>query len=151
MSETNKEILDAILRAMEIEKETFDYYTRAEQKTFNLGGKKIFRWLAQSEEQHYLKLTELYNSLNRGERWVFYGGTTIELEPDGGGHIGFDTSDLEALELAMEIEKKGIAYFDELQNRTADPDGKSMLQTLLNEEREHLRVIAEKHKAIAKG
>ncbi|GAM09827.1 putative trifunctional 2-polyprenylphenol hydroxylase/glutamate synthase subunit beta/ferritin domain-containing protein [Geobacter sp. OR-1] len=148
MSETNKEILDAVLRAMEIEKETFDYYTRAEQKTFNQGGKRIFRWLASSEEQHYLKLTELYNSLNNGERWVFYGGTTIELEPDGGGHIGFDTNDREALELAMAIEKKGIAFFEELLHKTSDPDGRSMLQTLLNEEKEHLRIIAEKHKAI---
>jgi len=147
----HKEMLDAILAAMEIEKETFDYYTRAEQKTFNSGGKKIFRWLARSEEQHYLKLTELYNSLNNGERWVFYGGTTIELEPDGDGHIGFDTTDLEALELAMEIEKKGISYFSELMQKTNDPDGKGMLQTLLNEEREHLRVISEKHKELTKG
>jgi rubrerythrin len=150
MSE-HKEMLDAILAAMEIEKETFDFYTRAEQKTFNQGGKRIFRWLARSEEQHYLKLTELYNSLNNGERWVFYGGTTIELEPDGGGHIGFDTNDLEALELAMEIEKKGISYFDDLLKKTTDPDGKSMLQTLLNEEREHLRVIAEKKSELGKG
>ena len=36
MSEHHKEMLDAVMRAMEIEKETFDFYTRAEQKTFNL-------------------------------------------------------------------------------------------------------------------
>jgi len=73
MSE-NKEMLDAIMRAMELEKETFDFYTKAEHKTFNPAGKRIFKWLAKTEEGHYLKLNELYNSLHEGGRWVFYGG-----------------------------------------------------------------------------
>ncbi len=150
MSEDRKEALDAILRGMEIEKETFDLYTRAEQKTFDPAGKRIFRWLAKTEEQHYLKLTELYSSLNNDGRWVFYRGTTISLEPAalGGKEIGFDTSDLDALEIAMNIEKKGLALFDELARKTSDPDGKAMLKTLCDEEREHLRVISEKYQAI---
>ncbi len=145
-----KEMLDAVMRALELEKETFDFYTRAEQKTFNPAGKRIFRWLARTEEEHYLKLTELFSSLDQGGRWVFYGGTTIALEPDGPGEkqIGFDTSDLEALEIAMDIEKRGIAYFDELAQKTSDPDGRGMLETLRDEEKEHLRIIAEKYKAI---
>lgn len=148
-----KEMLDAIMRALELEKETFDFYTRAEQKTFNPAGKRIFRWLARTEEEHYLKLTELFNSLDQGGRWVFYGGTTIALEPDGPGEkqVGFDTSDREALEIAMDIEKKGIAYFEELAQKTSDPDGRGMLETLRDEEKEHLRIIAEKYRLVAKG
>ncbi len=148
-----KEMLDAVMRALELEKETFDFYTRAEQKTFNPAGKRIFRWLARTEEEHYLKLTELFNSLDQGGRWVFYGGTTISLEPDGPGEkqIGFDTSDREALEIAMDIEKKGIAYFDDLARKTSDPDGRGMLETLRDEEKEHLRIIAEKYKLVTKG
>jgi len=151
MSESKKEVLDAIMQAIEIEKETFDLYTRAEHKTFNPAGKRIFRWLARTEEEHYLKLTELYNSYSEGERWVFYGGTTISLDPEGEHGAGLDTGDLEALEIAMEIEKKGIAHFDRLAHATADPDGKGMFRTLASEEREHLRVITEKHKLLAKG
>jgi rubrerythrin len=150
MNANRKEMLDAIMKAMELEKETFDFYTRAEQKTFNAGGKKIFRWLARTEEEHYLKLTELCNSLDQGGRWVFYGGSTIALEPDGPDdlHVGFDTSDREALEIALDIEKKGIAFFDQLAQKTNDPDGRGMLETLRDEEKEHLRIIAEKLKAI---
>ncbi len=148
-----KEMLDAVMRALELEKETFDFYTRAEQKTFNPAGKRIFRWLARTEEEHYLKLTELFNSLDQGGRWVFYGGTTIALEPDGPGEkqVGFDTSDREALEIAMDIEKRGIAYFEELAQKTSDPDGRGMLETLRDEEKEHLRIIGEKYKLVAKG
>jgi hypothetical protein len=145
-----KEVLDAVMRAMEIEKETFDFYVRAEQKTFNQAGKRVFRWLAKTEEQHYIKLSELYKSLDESGRWVFYGGSTISLEPGEGADVGFDTDDLEALKIAMEIEKKGISYFEELLAKTSDPDGKSMLQTLLNEEREHLRIISEKYGQAAK-
>ncbi len=148
MSKSKKEVLDAIMQAIEIEKETFDLYTRGEHKTFNPAGKRIFRWLARTEEEHYLKLTELYNSYSDGERWVFYGGTTISLDPEGEHGAGFDTGDLEALGIAMEIEKKGIAHFDHLAQTTSDPDGKGMFKTLANEEREHLRVITEKYRAL---
>jgi rubrerythrin len=152
MSESKKEVLDAIMQAIEIEKETFDLYTRSEQKTFNPAGKRIFRWLARTEEEHYLKLTELFNAYNDGDRWVFYGGSTISLDPEGEQHgAGFDTGDREALEIAMEIEKKGIAHFDQLAHRTADPDGRQMFKTLAAEEREHLRIIAEKYNQLAKG
>ncbi|KAF0217912.1 MAG: hypothetical protein FD174_3175 [Geobacteraceae bacterium] len=152
MTGSGKETLDAIMRAMELEKETFDFYTNAEQRTFDPAGKRIFRWLAKAEEAHYLKLTELYNSLDQGGRWVFYGGSTIALEPEGEGmQVGFDTNDLEAMEIAMDIERKGIAYFDELAKKTSDPDGKGMLETLRDEETEHLRIIAEKYKQMAKG
>ncbi len=152
MTGKRKEMLDAIMRGMELEKETFDFYTRAEQKTFDPAGKRIFHWLAKTEEQHYLKLTELYNSLDQGGRWVFYGGSTIALDPEGPGEkqVTYTTDDLEALEIAMEIEKKGIAYFDELAKKTEDPDGKGMLETLREEEREHLRVITDKYRAIKK-
>lgn len=150
MSENRKEMLDAIMRAMEIEKETFDFYTKAEHKTFNQAGKRMFHWLARTEEQHYLKLTELYKSLDETGRWVFYGGTTIMLEPSNPGEheVGFDTNDREALEIAVEIEKKGIAYYEGLLAKTADPDGKAMLRTLLDEEKEHLRIIKEKNKQV---
>jgi rubrerythrin len=152
MNENKKEILDDLMRAMEIEKETFDFYTRAEHKTFNPEGKRIFRWLAKAEEQHYLKLTELYESLSEGGRWVFYGGSTITLEPAAPGEkqVGFDTDDAGALEIAMGIERKGIAYFESLMEKTSDPEGKSMLRALRDEEAEHLRLISEKYTSIKK-
>lgn len=142
----NKEMLDAIMRAIELEKETFDFYTKAEHKTFNPAGKRIFKWLAKTEENHYLKLTELFSSLQESGRWVFYGGSTYDLAPAGDDEhqVTFDTDDILALEIAQDIEKKGIEYYEELAAKTTDPDGKAMLQTLRNEEIEHLRVVTEK-------
>lgn len=144
MSE-NKAVLDAIMRAIELEKETFDFYTRAAHKTFNPEGKRIFGWLAKTEEVHYLKLTELYNALHEGGRWVFYGGATISLEPaEGSAAVGFDTDDRAALTIALEIEQRGLDYYTALLEQTADPDGRSMLETLRQEEQDHIRVIRER-------
>lgn len=147
----NKEILDAIMRAMELEKETFDFYTKAEHKTFNPAGKRIFKWLAKTEEGHYIKLTELYNSLHESGRWVFYGGATCELAPAGDDEhqVTFATDDIEALKIAQGIEKRGMAYYEELIARISDPDGKAMLETLRNEEIEHLRIVDEKLQELA--
>lgn len=144
--EQSKEILDALMRAMELEKEAFDFYTRAEQKTFNQAGKKMFRWLARTEEEHYQKFSELYNALSTGGRWVFYGGSTVAI--DAGPEVTFDTDDREALEIALEFERNGIAYYEELLHRTEDIEGKTMLKTLLDEEREHLKILKEKHDSI---
>ncbi|UFS68854.1 ferritin family protein [Geomonas sp. RF6] len=143
--DANKEVMDALMRGMEIEKETFDFYTEAEQKTFSAEGKRIFRWLAKTEEVHYLKLSELYNALDRGGERVFYAGATVPLEPTG---VGFHTNDLEALRLAMEVERKGIAFYDELLQKSSDPEGKGMIETLRREEEEHLRVISERYDAL---
>ena len=142
----SKEMLDAIMRAIELEKETFDLYVKAEHKTFNPAGKRIFKWLAKTEEEHYMKLTELYHSLHESGRWVFYGGAGFELEPAGSNEqqVSFDTDDVEALKIAQKIEKRGMAYYEELIAKTGDPDGRAMLETLRNEEVEHLRVITEK-------
>ncbi len=146
----SKEMLDAIMRAIELEKETFDYYVKAEHKTFNPAGKRIFRWLAKTEEAHYLKLTELYNSLHEGGRWVFYGGSGFELAPAGEDEhqVTLDTNDIEALRIAEDIEERGMAYYEEMIAKTVDPDGKKMLEALRNEEVEHLRVIREKLKEL---
>lgn len=142
----SKEMLDAIMRAIELEKETFDFYVKAEHKTFNPAGKRIFKWLAKTEEGHYLKLTELYTSLHESGRWVFYGGSTFDLAPAGDDEhrVTLDTDDIEALRIAQGIEKRGMAYYEELIARTGDADGKAMLEALRNEEIEHLRVITEK-------
>jgi len=145
MSE-NKEMLDAIMKAMELEKETFDFYTKAEHKTFNPAGKRIFKWLAKTEEGHYLKLTELYNTLHESGRWVFYGGSTFDLAPAGDDEhkVTFDTDDIAALEIAQGIEQRGIAYYEDMASKASDPDGKAMMVSLRNEEIEHLRVVSEK-------
>lgn len=150
MSE-NKEILDAIMRAIELEKETFDFYTKAEHKTFNPAGKRMFKWLAKTEEGHYIKLTELYNSLHESGRWVFYGGSTFELAPAGDDEhqVTFATDDIEALRIAQDIEKRGMAHYEELIAKISDPDGKAMLETLRNEEIEHLRIVSEKLQELA--
>lgn len=145
MSDAGNSVLDALMLGMEMEKDTFDFYVKAAQKTFNPEGKRIFRWLAESEETHYLKLAEIYKSLDAGGGWVFYAASTIELEPsDGEPGVGFETDDIEALRLAREIEEKGIDYFEDLLKKTTDPDGRRMVETLRREEEEHLRVITEK-------
>jgi len=149
MTENRKELLDALMRGMEIEKETFDFYTGAEQKTFDAAGKRIFRWLAKTEEEHYLKLNELCTSLHSGGRWVFYGGSTISLDAGEEGGT-FDTDGVAALKIAIDIEKKSIDYFSDLLAKTTDPDGRGMLEKLLDEEREHLRIVTEKYREMTR-
>ena len=147
--EQRKELLDAVMQAVEIEKETFDFYSAAVQKSSNPAGKRIFRWLAKGEELHYLTMTELYRSLQDG-RWVSYGGSLAHLEPEmyGDVEIPLDSDDRKALEIALEIEQKALAHFEALEMKSVDPQGKEMFRTIILEEKEHRRVITEKYEII---
>lgn len=148
----DKALLDSIMKGIELEKETFDFYTRAEHKTFNPEAKRIFRWLARFEEAHYLKLTELYSALSEGGRWVFYGGSTIELAPsENVGAVRFDTDETEAIKIALDIERRGAEYYSTLLAQTSDPEGRIMIQALYDEELEHMRILSEKLEAIQKN
>lgn len=143
MTGKRREILDAITRALALEKEKLDFYSVAERKTTHPEGQRIFAWLARTEEEHCARLTELYASLNQGGRLSSYGGDAIALEPPAADVAAFQADDREALGIASGIERKAIDFFDELAARIADPEGKRLLEALRDEEKEHLRVIEE--------
>lgn len=149
MTGKRRETLDAITRALVLEKETLDFYTVAEKKACHPEGRRLFKWLALTEEEHCLRLTELYTALNKGGRLVFSGGSALPLEPAPGDVAAFQADDREALELAIGIERKSIDYFDELASLTTDPDGRRILETLRDEEKAQLRVIEEKCRQLA--
>lgn len=149
MTGKRRESLDAITRALVLEKETLDFYRVAENKIAHPEGRRIFSWLARTEEEHCLRLTELYTALNEGGGRVLYGGSAVPLEPVPGDVAAFKADDRETLEIAMGIERKAIDYFDELASLTTDPEGRRILEALRDEETAQLRVIEEKCRQIA--
>lgn len=149
MNGKRRENLDAITRALVLEKETLDFYRIAEQKTGHPEGRRIFNWLARTEEEHCLRLTELYTAVNEGGGRVLYGGSAVPLEPGSGDVTDFLAEDRETLEIAMGIERKAIDFLDELAAGTTDPEGRRILEALRDEETAQLRVIEEKCRQIA--
>jgi rubrerythrin len=55
---------------------------------------------------------------------------------------------LAALEKAMEVERQGEAFYHQAAERTQDPAGKQVFQTLAKDEVQHLRVLQAEYEAI---
>ncbi len=54
-----------------------------------------------------------------------------------------------ALEKAMETERQGEAFYQELAAHVEDPSGREVFQTLADEEVEHVRMLQAQHESIA--
>jgi len=55
---------------------------------------------------------------------------------------------LQAIEIAMQIEKDGLAFYTEAARQTDDPNGKKMFQTLARDEAAHLRLFEDARQAL---
>lgn len=56
---------------------------------------------------------------------------------------------LTALEKAMETERQGEAFYQELAEHVEDPSGREVFQTLADEEVEHVRMLQAQHESVA--
>jgi len=50
---------------------------------------------------------------------------------------------MDALELAMKMEKDAIAFYTEAARKTTSPAGKKMLQTITEDEKQHLEMVSQ--------
>jgi len=55
---------------------------------------------------------------------------------------------LQAIEIAMQIEKDGLAFYTEAARQTDDPNGKKMFKSLARDEAAHLRLFEDARQAL---
>lgn len=146
---TEREDLKAVKIAMEAEKEAFQTYSRLEKKTRNPKGKDMFHQLSEFEMNHYQKLKELFESLEKKGEWILYEGTTfkkrnipIKMEvPKAQDQL----SDLDAIKIAIKEEKKARAFYSSLAEITKDVRGKNMYKRLSEEEALHEKILNDQY------
>jgi rubrerythrin len=135
---------DALLRAIEMEKEGKQFYIESVQKVASALAKKIFEELAAAEDKHIEVITKIYDNLQTGgplRQWV------TEIGPSGKIEKVFEESlvekakasedDLKALEFGLEMENKSIKYYESLAADTSDRFEKRFYLALSYEERGH--------------
>lgn len=146
MSVCPTEIFDYALR---LEKDGYDFYCEASKKVVNPMGKQMLEWLAREETEHIRKLTRALHSLKSE-------GKLACSEEDLAGHdtvrfktffsqarekvksmVPAEADDLQALEMAMEMENKGYAFYRDSLKDVRDPDGRALLESLAHDESEH--------------
>jgi rubrerythrin len=149
ISWTRREDLKAIEVAMLAEKEASQFYTRASKMTKDPKGRDMLQQLSEFEMNHFNRLKDLAASLRDKGEWISYAGTSLKrkvLNLNMERLKGQDQlTDMDALKLGIQAEKKAGSYYRSMAELTRDPLGKEMYKRLAQEEELHEKLLNDQY------
>ncbi len=140
--------MNAMGMAIKAEKDAIAFYTEAAKKTKDPVGKGMFLSLIE-EEQHRLEdfkrtIEELHlkvrSAADSGDK------RTAMFEPNRRDlleKIMTETNEMEALKLAMQMEKESIEFYERLARKTRSRNERTLFERLLREERQRYAIFSE--------
>lgn len=143
--------LDALEKAIQIEKNGRRFYLQAAKRITDQRGKEVFLSLANEEEKHLRIVEKQYDSLSKGKGWLALAKAKGEVDlekplfPQGKKALEKmvrpDDSDLDALLLALGFESDSYELYRKGYAETDDPQGKAMYEYLADMEWEHFETL----------
>jgi len=123
------------------------FYLKASRKSSNKLGKDLFQQLAAEEDVHRRKFEQIYTALGRGQSW-------LDVEPPSekgkrlrslfseatkalGSKVKAGESELEAIRVALDMEKKSYDLYHSRSEESTLPVEKRFYEALAGEERGH--------------
>ncbi len=147
---------------IEIEKNGRDFYNTLVRQTKDLKAKESFEFLAKEEEKHIKVFQGILDSLEKyqpaesypGEYFAYMNalaGEYVFTQKDKGRQLAEKTSgDKEAIDLGIGFEKDSIIFYEGMKKCVPEFDLK-VLDSLINQEQQHLRMLAELKNSLTKG
>lgn len=162
-SERQQKVLarDAFELTLAVERRGYSFYTNASKKTKDPRGRRMFRELAAEESEHLGRLQSEYRSLLDEHGWlrreparlpvsrkiadrIFPERELLNIEVREG------TTHLEALGIAIDLERKSHRFFNDFARTLDDPRGRKIFREFAQEERSHLESLREEYKKLKK-
>ena len=138
---------EALALAIQTEQDGIAYYTAAAERTADTMGKKMFMSLVADEKRHLAILKKLsceedvciddLGSVMPKERLR----TIFSEAGTSSADLPAEAGDLEALRLAMEMERKGYEQYRRAAVDAKDPDVARIYERLASEENEHWEIL----------
>ncbi|MGD2247226.1 MAG: ferritin family protein [Candidatus Methanofastidiosia archaeon] len=91
--------------ALDLEWKGYTFYTKAEEKTENETGKKMFHQLAKEEKEHIEKLKDMFKG--------FYPEKSGKNIPFFKGEVSEYSGEVDAIKTGIDMEKKSIEFYSE--------------------------------------
>lgn len=156
-SSVNLHCIDAIEISLFIEKQGLGFYERAAKNARNPEVKKIFAQLAEEEKEHIQSLQakaqflqpvllKKSNSRKNIDHFIadqLQGKVFPDKKSWDAGNVAGISSDLEALEVGIQSEKRSIEVLSDLLAKEKKIDVRVIFSHLLAEERRHLALLQE--------
>lgn len=141
-------MMNAIKIAIKTETDAIAFYEEAAQKTNHPIGKKMFLSIVEDEKNHVEDFKCILHGLHlrtrdtarqtKKMRTVFEGNRDALLE-----RIRAATDEMEALRVAMQMEKESIGFYEKLSKKTKTPKEKALFERLVREEQHHYALFSE--------
>lgn len=141
--------LQALQFAIQMEIDGKEFYLKASKESSNEIGRKLFASLASEEDVHRQKFEEIYRALQSKKGWP-----SVEYKPDGGKSLrtvfvsaaeGISlvvrTTELDAVNVAMEMENKTYDYYRGQSQTAGFSAEREFYEALMAQEREHYLVL----------
>ena len=140
--------------ALEMEEKGKAFYEKAKSTCQNKLGRQIFRMLMEEEIVHIDRIKTIYESLKGAQAWSDE-WKAMKIEHKGlrrvfremalthGKNIKTETSDLEALDIGIDLELRSIAFYEKQSGRATDPKEKEFITQMIGEERTHHTTLAD--------
>ena len=154
MPTKKNEALKALEIALKLESDGYKFYINASNKTKNLLGKEMLKSIAEEEKNHIKRIETIYEGLKKSTEWPetlkaargekeFVKFKTIfnKVSADIKDSLEIDPGDIEAIKIAMEMEKKGYKFYQERSEKAENLFEKEFYQILLKEESNHYEVL----------
>ena len=152
MGDDSSNVLELLQTAIRIELRGKRFYQEAAEQTTDPLGKKGFESLIAEEEVHCRILKAEHDALSGGKGWVDLDAakeSPFRVFPSDEESIedwiSPGTDDVEALELAMEFERKGFEMYDRAAKEAQDPAAKYIFRHLADAENKHYAFLQTTH------
>lgn len=154
MAKGSEEMLKWLRVALDYEDEGLRFYTKAAGEASNALSRRLFRTLAGQEIEHAKRIEEIYALIEQGRRLpapekLKKVGGYVELEKDikdffkttDKESLRRDLGNVDAMKVALEIEKKSYDLYAELIKDARNASEKEFLTALKNEEQNHMDAL----------
>jgi rubrerythrin len=147
MDDKTQERIEALEVALNNEEREKEFYLKNAERTGNSLGKSMFRTIASDEDEHYQRILELKERLQKDGQWPDTLPLKIKETEIKSVLKKFvdsvdtsqkaDASDIEAVKIAIDFETAGEAFYNRLRDSTANPQEKAFFEMLAKMENEH--------------
>ena len=154
MSNSRDRSLQMLSTALDLERKGEAFYKEAVSTCQNKMGREIFRMLMKDEGLHMDRIMKIYESLKAGRTWSV---DWKSIKPDHkdiralfgemafahGKNITANTSDLEALDMGIDLESRSITFYKENLTKAQDSLEREFIEEMIGEENSHHAVLSD--------
>lgn len=156
---------EAMSIAIIVEEEGLDFYTTLMKNAKDSKIKELFSKLASYEKEHLARFQQAYREINSPISPVqgcedytvdsylkYLVDTGIFTEKGAAKRLAAEIkTDIDALKIGIQAEKDSILYYTEAAKNTKYEAGRKTFEQLVNEEKKHLKLLAEQMKELKKS